>query len=249
MLLYAKRIKADYGAAPVLKGISLEVHAGEMIGIIGENGSGKSTLLRILAGLQETQEGEVSFDTKVAREQAVAYLDQAMDCHWPLAVEQVVALGRMPHLRFGQALGDADWEAVGAAMQEADVHYLKGRDVQTLSGGEQARVYLARALAVQAPLLLADEPISGLDAAHQLAVMERLRSRAAGNRAVICVLHDLTLAARFCDRLLLLHEGKVLADGVPEDVLTSGNLAKALKVEVLAGNYGRDLYVIPWRGL
>ena len=134
-------------------------------------------------------------------------------------------------------------------MDKTEISPLARRGVTTLSSGERARVMLARALAVEAPLLLADEPIAALDPYHQLHIMEVLKAEAGAGRAVVVVLHDLTLAARFCDRIVLLSEGRVLADGAADVVLTETNLAEAYRISALQGGNGDARYVIPWRRL
>ncbi|HXG28067.1 MAG TPA: ABC transporter ATP-binding protein, partial [Nevskiales bacterium] len=172
---------------------------------------------------------------------------QGGQCHWPMPVAQVVALGRLPHRAPWARVPPADAAAVQRALQAADVAHLADRPVTQLSGGERARVLLARALAVEARVLLADEPTAGLDPAHQLGVMEVLRRRAQSGAGVVVVLHDLTLAARFCDRLLLLGEGRVVADGAAEQVLTEQNLAQVYGIEAHRAAGAEGLLVVPLR--
>lgn len=250
-LLHAWDLYVSYHNRPVLQGVDVTLQAGEVLGIIGANGAGKTTLLRALAGLLEPQSGKVLLDGQPLHAQQhfarhLAYLDQHALCHWPLAAYRLVELGRLPHLGFGQRLHKADRLAVRRAMREADVLHLRRRPVTELSTGEQVRVYLARALAVEPRILLADEPVAGLDPAHQLGVMELLLRKAGEGMAVVAVLHDLALAARYCHRLLLLHEGKVLASGAPQEVLVADNLRIALQVSALAGEYEGIPYVLPW---
>ncbi|MGB1539840.1 MAG: ABC transporter ATP-binding protein [Rickettsiales bacterium] len=250
-LLEGRNIHAAFGSRKVLDGVSVQVKPGEVLGLLGANGAGKSTLLRILAGLYTPQTGEVKLEGAALADhahpaQTLAYLDQSLLCHWPLSVERLVGLGRLPHLNFGRRFGEKDRHAVEQAMEDANVTHLRDRQVTTLSGGEQARVFLARALAVEPKTLLVDEPVAGLDPAHQLVVMELLKARAKAGMGVICVLHDLTLAARFCDRLALVHEGRLTANGVPEEVLTREHLAEALQVEAVIGSHNGEPYVIPW---
>lgn len=244
-LLSCEKIKAGYNGAPVLHGISLKLHAGQVLGVIGANGSGKSTLLQVLAGLLPPTGGVVNSGAqKPARH--IAYLEQAAACHWPITVREAVTLGRLPHLGFMQSPTAADAEIVSQAMRDADVVHLQNRKATGLSGGEQARVALARALAVQPKALLADEPVAGLDPAHQLGVMELLRNKSRSGMAVAAALHDLSLAARFCDRLLLLHEGRMMACGAPKDVLTAEHVRTALAVEVMQGEHEGEPFVLPW---
>ena len=249
-ILQAKNLSVGYEKA-VLEGVHFVLKGGEMLGVLGQNGAGKSTLLHTLAGLQAPISGAVMFEHQAmgdVRQHAheIAYLEQAATCHWPMKVRDVVALGRLPHRGIFRAMTTEDKNAIEQAMKDADVHEMAERDVTQLSCGERTRVLLARALAVRPHLLLVDEPVAGLDPAHQLAVMQLLQQKAKDGISVVCVLHDLTLAARFCTRLLLLHEGKVLAEGRPEKVLTPSLVGKALGVEVFSGTHAAQPYVVPW---
>ncbi|MFQ5937871.1 MAG: ABC transporter ATP-binding protein, partial [Acidiferrobacterales bacterium] len=224
-----------------------------LVGLIGPNGSGKTTLLRVLLNLQSVVSGHVRLDdqdlhaiNRRAIARRVAYLPQGGDCHWPLTVERLVALGRLPHRAPWRALSHDDESAIARAMASADVEYLAQRVVTTLSGGERTRAHLARALAGEPQILLTDEPVASLDPYHQLQVMELLRAVARQGGAVVVVLHDLTLAARFCDRLVLLHQGSVVAEGQPKDVLTEDNLLATYRIEALRGSRSGEDYVLPW---
>ena len=164
---------------------------------------------------------------------------------WPIRVAEVVALGRLPYAsRFGA--GEEARAAIDEAMAAAGVTALAGRRADTLSGGERMRVLLARALAVGAPYLFADEPLTALDPRHQLQVMEMLRDRARRGSAVAVVLHDLTLASRFCDRLVLLGSGRVLCEGPAHAVLSDEHVAAAYGVSLVRGRVGSEGYVLPW---
>ncbi len=245
-LLEAKEIRASYGPRKVLHAAGLSLQPGEVLGLIGPNGSGKSTLLRAIMGILPCDTGEVAVMgdalQKISREalaRRIAYLPQGAVCHWPLPVEQVVALGRIPH-------NDRKQEPVESAMCMADVARFAGRNVMQLSFGERLRVLLARALAVQAPVLLADEPVASLDPGHQMQVMELLRGLASQEKGVVVVLHDLALAAHYCDRLILLHEGHVLAEGLPPQVLTDANMRKAYGI-IASPESGQTPYAYPWK--
>lgn len=211
--------------------VSFALERGEMLGVIGPNGSGKSTLLQSLAGILPVQ-GDIAFDGHALgaisprhRAQGIGLLPQSCESAWSLSVEDVVALGRLPW-------DDQDAEAIRAAIEQAGVGELLGRKVDQLSGGERARVWLARVLAGQPRLLLADEPIASLDLFYQRSVMEVLRRYASAEQGVIVAIHDLGLAARYCDKLCLMQHGKVYAWGPPEAVLTEANLSAVFNVPV-----------------
>ncbi|MFG6539246.1 ABC transporter ATP-binding protein [Sulfitobacter sp. CS16] len=205
----------------ILSDISLSVSKGELVGIIGPNGAGKTTLMRAALGLVEsTGHSSLAALSPRARGRAVAWMPQSREIAWPVDVETLVMLGRTPHLTSGQKPGSADLTAVARAMQRMDLSSLRGRTATRLSGGEQARVLIARALAQETPLLMADEPIAGLDPAHQIATMRSFADLAADGHSVIVSLHDLGLAARHCTRLIVIDNGSIATDGQPRDVLT-----------------------------
>ena len=218
------------GRRVVVRGVSAAFGAGTLTGIVGPNGAGKSTLARAMLALVPAS-GTVRVDDvdaaamprgELARR--IAYVPQGQSLHWPLTVERLVGLGRLPHLAPMSRISDADSAAIERAMTRAHVLDLRDRIATELSGGERARVLFARALAVEAPALIADEPLASLDPGHQIDVMDMLRAEAGGGALVIAVLHDLTLAARYCDRLLLIDGGRIVADGTPAEVLTAERL-------------------------
>lgn len=242
MKLEARNIAVRFGSSAVLRSVDLAVSSGEMVGLIGPNGSGKTTLLRVLANLRAPDAGSVTLEGRELAEigerelsKRVAYLAQGGEVHWPMRVEALVALGRLPHRRAFRDSAISDRVAVERAMAAADVASLRNRTMGQLSGGERMRVLLARALAVEASLLLADEPVAAHDPLHQLRVMALLRETARGGTGIIVVLHDLSLAARFCDRLVLIARGGVVAEGRPADVLTPANLGESYGVDVVCG--------------
>lgn len=225
------RLTVKRGACPVVDGVSLTVRHGECIGLIGPNGAGKTTLMRAALGLLP-HEGTCSLSamTARARAQTCAWMPQERLISWPVSVETVIALGRLPHLPKGSRLRESDQRAVDAALDKMGLTRMRGRIATQLSGGEQARVLIARALAQDTPVLMADEPIAGLDPAGQISTMEVFSGLATEGRAVIVSMHDLGLAARHCTRLLLMHNGLLVADGSPQQVLTKDNLREVFGV-------------------
>ncbi len=255
-LLTGTGIEVRFGDRQVLAGVDIDLGAGALVGLIGPNGAGKTTLLRVLANLHAPDAGEVFVQGRRLRDvgrrrlaREVAYVAQNAPLHWPLTVRRLAALGRLPWLGPWQRSPERDERAIDAALVQADIASLAQRPVTTLSGGERSRALLARALACEPRVLLADEPIAALDPYHQLHVMQVLRDLVNRGGAALAVLHDLTLAARFCDRLVLLHEGRCLASGSAEVVLTAANLATAYRVEAQFGRADGELYVVPWRRL
>jgi iron complex transport system ATP-binding protein len=251
-LLTAGGLRLRLGERQVLDGVSLEMAAGELVGLIGANGAGKSSLMRCLSGLVSADDGYIQLDGKpmgghsaLTRARTLAYLPQGSGAHWPLAVRDLVALGRLPWQPPWSGLTEGDRAAVDTAMALCDVRALAGRRVNTLSGGERARTLLARALAGEPRLLLADEPVAGIDPAHQIAVMELLASRARDGCATLVVLHDLNLAARYCSRLVLMHEGTVVAEGGWREVLTPAHLERTLAVRLFVSEGEDGPVVVP----
>jgi len=253
MEIEAKDLAVRFGRMTLLRRINMAIRAGEMVGLIGPNGSGKTTLLRILANLRQPEEGAVRYAGRSAAQigarrlsQRIAYLAQGANVHWPMRVETLVGLGRLPHRRPMQGLTSSDDAAIERAMVACDVVAFRDRTMSEVSGGERLRILLARALAVEAEILLADEPIAALDPLHQLQVMELLRCTAREGRGVVVVLHDLALAARYCDRLVLLAGGGILAEGKPTNVLTDTHIATAYGVDVVRGQRDGVPYLLPW---
>ena len=238
-MLRGEHIQVSFDAVEVLRDVSLGLDAGEMLGLIGPNGAGKTTLLKVLSGLLEPDRGAVHWGDQGLSEVAesergklLAYLAQGAPAHWPLLVEKVVELGRIPHRAWWQGQQPEDRTAIETALVNADVAHLRHRVVTTLSGGERARVLLARVFATQPRLVLADEPVASLDPYHQLQVMRLLHEHALGGGGVLVVLHDLNLAARFCTRLALLHEGQLVCEGPTREVLTNPALSEAYGVAI-----------------
>lgn len=224
-LLQLNNLTVKRGDCPVVDHVSLSVGTGECIGLIGPNGAGKTSMLRAALGLlPATGESSIAALPTSERAKAVAWMPQARDIAWPVSVETVIALGRIPHLPRGARLRPDDQAAIDAAITRMGLDTFRERIATQLSGGEQARVLIARALAQDTPLLAADEPIAGLDPAAQIATMEVFAALAREGHSVIVSLHDLGLAARLCTRLVMLHRGQIVADGAPSDVLTAQNM-------------------------
>ena len=216
---------ARLGGRTVLDGVDLSVAAGELVAVVGPNGAGKSSAIRALAGLLPLSAGhallggaDVASLTPGERAARAAYLPQERRIAWNLPAIEVAALG-------GPFLTDA-LERARAALDEVEAGHLADRGVAEMSGGERARVLLARALATGAKALLVDEPTTGLDPEAQLMVLERLKARAGAGQGVLVSLHDLALAARFADRIVVLDAGRVVADAAPLAALTPGVMAE-----------------------
>jgi iron complex transport system ATP-binding protein len=230
----------------IVDSVSLSVDRGEVVGVVGANGSGKTTLMRTLAGLLDADSGEISIDgvlfdsssqssgvSRRDRARKVAYMPQSAESH-PFSAFESVLMGRYPHLGRFQLEGSRDRDLAWRAMERTSTMEFVNRKLDTLSGGERQRVVLARVLVQEAELLLMDEPTASLDLRHQILTMDLVRDEVSSrNAGAVVILHDLSLAARYCDRLVVLHEGKKIADGTPWEVLTPSNLRTAFGVEGL----------------
>lgn len=241
MALCFQDVFVHLGGNAALGGVSGELAAGKITAILGPNGAGKSTLLACLAGLRAPDAGKITLDGQPvaglapkARAQSIGFLPQRGEVHWDLRVEALIALGRLPfHQGWGKSEEDA--KAIAAAMQASDCAHLAQRGAMGLSGGEQARVLLARVLAGQPKWLLADEPLANLDPGHQLDTLDIFQACARAGMGIGLVLHDLGLAARVADEIILLHQGQLLARGACAAVLSPANLAMAFGVEAHLG--------------
>lgn len=252
--LLASALGVRLGGTEILRDVSLVVSEGELVALVGPNGAGKSTLLRALAGLvPSTGRAELMGRSVTAwparnRAQRVALVRQATDLSAAFSVCELVELGRAPHVGWLSPLGATDHAAVDAALAAMGLDALAERDVTTLSGGEQQRALLAQALAQNPAVLLLDEPTAHLDVRHQLDLLARVRRQSRDGRAVVLALHDLGLAARFADRLLVLSDGRLVADGPPDAVLTPALLLDIFGVhaEVARTEDGLSLrYLLP----
>lgn len=236
--LAASGITVIRGARQIVDGADLTLNAGELTILAGPNGAGKTTLARAMAGLIAA-EGAITFDgadlrtlAPRVRARAMSYLPQGHEFHWPMRVDSIVALGREPHADpFSQTTAN-DRIAIERAMEATDVSQLSSRLITTLSGGERARVAIARALATEASVLIADEPTASLDERHQLIVMDLLQRIAHQGAAVLAIIHDLALAMRFADRVVIMNEGRIVANDAPVLALTPDRIAEVFGISV-----------------
>ncbi len=242
-MLQIEGIEFGYGERQVLAGIDLDVGETELVGVVGPNGCGKTTLLRLISGALKPSKGririadrDVSEVTPRDRAHMVAVVPQNPPVPTGYTISDLVLMGRNAHLKLLQWEGKKDFEAVDRAMALTETLDLADRVAGTLSGGERQRAVIAMALAQEAPLLLLDEPTASLDLSHQIKVMDLVRDLH-GKRggAVVVAMHDLTMAARYCTRLVMLRDGKVGFEGRPDEVLTEENIAEV---------YGADVVVL-----
>ncbi|MEW6769004.1 MAG: ABC transporter ATP-binding protein [Pseudomonadota bacterium] len=254
--LTIQNLSVALGARTVVHHVSASLKGGHLVALAGPNGVGKTTLLRAVAGLIPSN-GDIRLDgttlSKLSlRERATrfGYLPQGHAVHWPLSVRDVVALGRYPHGATDPArLPEKDAAAVARAIQAADVTTLADRRVTELSGGERSRVALARVLAVEAPVILADEPTASLDPRYQLDIMNVLRAVADTGTLVVVVTHDLGLAARFADTVLVLSDGRIVAQGAPDQALSETILEDVFRVDSFRTQFRDKSVVVPWTHL
>jgi len=254
-MLTAQDVGVTLSGRTVLDGISLSLPPGQLVALVGPNGAGKTTLLRALAGLvPSTGSIEIGGDrlsSLALRERArrFGYLPQGHVVHRPLPARDVVALGRYPHGAIDPArLSPGDDQAVMRAMLATNVVEFAERPVTQLSGGERSRVALARVLAVEAPVVLADEPTASLDPRYQIDVMINLRSAADRGVLILVVTHDLGLAARFADIVLVLSGGRLVAQGKPEQALSDQIMADVFRISAYRAAYRDEAVILPWAG-
>ena len=233
-------ISFAYGNKEVLKDISLNIRKGEIVGILGPNGAGKSTLIKLMSGVLSSRLGNILIDNKAinkisARERArlVALVPQENSIPFSFSAMEVVLMGRTPHLNLLGFESARDIEIARNSMVKTDCLEFTARDINSLSGGERQRVILARALAQEAEVLFLDEPTTFLDIKHQIGLHTILREENKGKgTTIICALHDLNIASVFCDRIILLKEGKIVADGIPQEVITTEIINQTFGVSV-----------------
>ncbi len=244
MRMQAKSLSAGYGGRPVIQAVHLALQPGEMVGLIGPNGCGKSTLLRALSGTLSPLSGEVRLDERPLsslssrfRAQSIAFVPQQEVATFDFTVLEVVLMGRYAYRKNG-AISQEDYRHARRALAEADILHLSSRSVTKLSGGEYRRALLARALAQDAPLLLLDEPTAHLDITHQIELLTLVRARCLSSDTPIgalAALHDLNQAAEFCQRLILMKSGAIVAEGSPEEVMTTDNLRNLYDADTQIG--------------
>lgn len=249
-VLSASNLMMHRGGRPILRDVAFRAQSGEFVAIIGANGAGKSTLLASIAGLIVPDAGTIRLDdadlaglTRVQIARRRAYLPQNPRCEWPLSVERLVALGLTPVLPAFGGLPAEMQMRVDAMLDEWDLVFHRAQPATTLSGGELARAMLARALVGNPDILIADEPISGLDPRHALDCAGRLSALARGGKLVIASIHDLTLAARYATRICALDHGSVTDDGPPEKILTPELLRSVFEVEACVSGAGARAFV------
>ena len=254
--LIAKGLGVTLGGRAVLDDVCFSLASAQLVALVGPNGAGKTTLLRALTGLiaarGDIHVGGDALASLPLRERArrFAFLPQGHIVHWPLPARDIVALGRYPHGATDPAhLTPKDADAVMGAMQATDIVGFSERRVNELSGGERSRVALARVLAVQAPVILADEPTASLDPRYQIDVTKTLRATADAGVLVIVVTHDLGLAVRFADTILVLSEGRLVSQGAPADALSPQIMADVFRISAYRAEHKSEAVVVPWAGI
>jgi iron complex transport system ATP-binding protein len=255
-ILSVENIHFSYANQAILQDISFDVQAGTFVGLIGPNGAGKSTLIKLIAGLLPLKQGRLTISgrnssdlTGRQRARLMAYVPQSIELHFPFSVREVVRMGRFAHRAGLIAHDPQNEEAVSTSIRTMDLQSLAEHPFTTLSGGEKQRAVIASALAQESDLLLLDEPTSALDLKHQQLILTQLKQQVqAQKKTTLFVTHDINLAAQFCDRLLLMHEGHLVADGTPKEVLQFRLIQKVygVKVYIDINPLTDTLYILPY---
>lgn len=242
-IIQVQNIVAGYNeGTAVLQGLNFDIKKGEFIGIIGKNGAGKSTILKAMRGFLPLRSGEILLNgtsladcTQRDIAQSIAYLQQQVELTFDYTVQDIVMAGRYPYKKWWQRQDDSDKEIADACMKYTDVIEMAQKPIRSLSGGQRQRVLLAKVLAQQTPVLFLDEPAAGLDLFYQEEIFRFCRELCHRGKTVVMVVHELYLAARYCTRLMLLKQGRLLADGVPAEVLTDELLTNGYDAQIVAG--------------
>jgi iron complex transport system ATP-binding protein len=247
------KVSVTLGGRVIVNDVALSFGPGRFVALLGPNGAGKTTLLKAMAGLLPSTGTILLGDQIVSnlprneRARRIGYLPQGHQVHWPLSARDVVALGRYPHgLADPARMGEDHAKVIEAAMARTDTIRFADQPVSTLSGGERARVMLARVLAVEANVLLADEPTASLDPRHQIATMQDLKAESRRGALVVAVTHDISLASRLADEIVLMHEGRIIAHGSPLEALSDGHLVTAYGVKALRQSVDGEDVITPW---
>jgi len=243
-LLKVENLFGGYHREAVIKGISLDVNKGDFVGMIGPNGSGKTTLLRLMSRILGVQKGNIHLEGKDISAmglkefcQEVAFVAQDTTINFSFSVLEIALMGRIPHLKRLQLETKQDMEIVEKSLSMTDAWHLKEKKIDELSSGERQRVVIAKALAQEPVLLFLDEPTSHLDIGHQIQVLDLLKKlNRQSNLTIVMVLHDLNLASEYCNRIVLLNEGKVFKEGSPREVLTYQNIEAVYKTVVVVND-------------
>lgn len=254
-ILKVDRLRFSYGEVEVLKGIDLSIERNMVLGIIGANGSGKTTFLKNISGYLTPVSGTVSVLGKNIRDYSIneraryiGYVPQDGVYDFEFTCYDIVMMGRMPYIKRFQSETKQDRDIVKECMKATNTWHFKERSIRHLSGGERQRVYIARALAQRPKILLMDEPVSHLDIRYQIEILSLVRDLASEGLLVIVVLHDINLASEFCDEILIMKEGQMVACGSPAKVLTRDNIMSAFSVDarIIESPVSKKPYVIPY---
>ena len=253
MIIEVQEVDFAYNKAPVLQDISFNLEEGEFLGIVGPNGSGKSTLLRNLDGILTPKKGAVYIDSRDQKEMSrldiaklIGYVPQKEGDMFPITVFETVLMGRKPHIKWMETKEDK--AIVARMLEKLGLGPFAMRDINQLSGGERQKVYIARALVQQPKILLLDEPTANLDLKHQIEVLDLLLETKKKGVAIIIAIHDLNLALRYCDKFMILHQGKVFASG-GEEVINKKNIETVYGVKVEVLEKAGQKFIIPFEPL
>nr|QNO53815.1 cobalamin import ATP-binding protein BtuD [Methanosarcinales archaeon ANME-1 ERB6] len=251
--LKVKDVEFSYGSVEVLRDVCIELSESEVLGVVGPNGAGKSTLIRCIDRILKPRHGTILLDGRDIKEmhqmeiaKKIGYIPQSASHIFPATVFDTVLMGRRPHI--GWRSSEKDTEMVLETLQLLNIEEFAMRDINELSGGQQQKVFIARALTQEPDVLLLDEPTSNLDIRHQLEVMDIIKNivRERGISAIMAI-HDLNLASRYADRIVMMNSGKIFAAGNPASVLTSENIKQVYGVEVKVNNHDERPYIVPIR--